>query len=40
MVYEMPQGRAGVTQDLDSDERRWAHDFVIENTTHLDNYRR
>jgi hypothetical protein len=40
MVDEMLQGKAGMTRTLDENERQWAYDFVIENATHLDHYRR
>lgn len=40
MVDEMLQGRAGMTHELDNNEHHWAHDFVIDNSTHLDQYRR
>jgi hypothetical protein len=40
MVDEMLQGRVGMRRNLDSDERHWAHEFVIENAAHLENYRK
>jgi hypothetical protein len=40
MVDEIFQGRAGMTCELDNNERHWAHDFVIDNSAHLDQYRR
>jgi hypothetical protein len=40
IVDEMLQGRGGMTRELNNNERQWAHDFVIENTAHLDQYRR